>query len=915
MAIQTIARLQNRRGLYADLPTSLAEGEFGWCLDTRQLFIGNSNGYGANTEVLTAYSQNDELITTIYSANGINLSSAISRTLHAKLDDIASIKDFGAIGDGVTDDAPAINAAISELLKGYPASNNTAVSIFFPAGTYLINSTLLLYPYLSIIGDGNNGTTILAAPGTSMQYMLETVDSLGQTGANIGLNGAVLPTKVHIRDISINTNSQQISAVHSTRYTHIRYERVNVRGGWVSGNPAGTDSAFTCSSIGNAVFTHDLQLVDCDIQGFTNAVLMNDPVAYTTLSRCTLHQLYRGIVAGLTPAYNGPEYTTITQTKFYSISNYGIYVGDASSNPGVTSIGNTFKSVGTPTSVKSIYWGTASVLNGSMGDVFSTAPGVIDNGATNIIVDAQQTNLTGVSGTSGYSGYSGVFNSSSNASSATVIATGSTTARTLAVRAQRPFNVLDYGAVADGVTVSSAAFLAAYIAAGAAGGGQVFIPASANRYIVGGLTLSLYNNVSFVGENQTTNTAGGVQIQAASTSQTVFTVSSVSGVFFENILFTSASQQTAGAYVAFTGSNNCGVRNSWFTQGYDNITITNGSGAMWFDTLQVRNFNHDGFYISGASADIYCNNIIMDQDNSSYTPNAGFELPYMGGSFVLTNSDILHCHCGLLVNPGAGQFSIWGYLSNVYCDTSDFDIAASQGVGMSFSATNGGVIDGWKFDNVWASTAYVGVKLIADDNSASKIGGMDFVNLQVLNNLTNGVQIYHCEDVDFINPDIYSNSAAATGTYSGVAIGPYSDSVKFSMGEIGRTPPGFSNQHSYAIELQSGFAGVLTVNGTKMRGVSGVVLQTGTAAIGSGISQAEGFNPQGTALQTVGASPYTYTAGLSVENVNLYGGTGVVATVNGVPVANVSPCAFTLAPRQPVTITYITVPTMAVNKQ
>ena len=465
MAIQTIARLQNRRGLYADLPTSLAEGEFGWCLDTRQLFIGNSNGYGANTEVLTAYSQNDELITTIYSANGINLSSAISRTLHAKLDDIASIKDFGAIGDGVTDDAPAINAAISELLKGYPASNNTAVSIFFPAGTYLINSTLLLYPYLSIIGDGNNGTTILAAPGTSMQYMLETVDSLGQTGANIGLNGAVLPTKVHIRDISINTNSQQISAVHSTRYTHIRYERVNVRGGWVSGNPAGTDSAFTCSSIGNAVFTHDLQLVDCDIQGFTNAVLMNDPVAYTTLSRCTLHQLYRGIVAGLTPAYNGPEYTTITQTKFYSISNYGIYVGDASSNPGVTSIGNTFKSVGTPTSVKSIYWGTASVLNGSMGDVFSTAPGVIDNGATNIIVDAQQTNLTGVSGTSGYSGYSGVFNSSSNASSATVIATGSTAARTLANRFADVVNVKDFGAVGDGVTDDTAAFTAAIASA------------------------------------------------------------------------------------------------------------------------------------------------------------------------------------------------------------------------------------------------------------------------------------------------------------------------------------------------------------------------------------------------------------------------------------------------------------------
>lgn len=649
MAIQTIARLQNRRGLYADLPTSLAEGEFGWCLDTRQLFIGNSNGYGANTEVLTAYSHNDELITTIYSANGINLSSAISRTLHAKLDDIASIKDFGAIGDGVTDDAPAINAAISELLKGYPASNNTAVSIFFPAGTYLINSTLLLYPYLSIIGDGNNGTTILAAPGTSMQYMLETVDSLGQTGANIGLNGAVLPTKVHIRDISINTNSQQISAVHSTRYTHIRYERVNVRGGWVSGNPAGTDSAFTCSSIGNAVFTHDLQLVDCDIQGFTNAVLMNDPVAYTTLSRCTLHQLYRGIVAGLTPAYNGPEYTTITQTKFYSISNYGIYVGDASSNPGVTSIGNTFKSVGTPTSVKSIYWGTASVLNGSMGDVFSTAPGVIDNGATNIIVDAQQTNLTGVSGTSGYSGYSGVFNSSSNASSATVIATGSTTARTLGARAADTVNVLDYGAItgSSNATANTNAFLAAISALSTASdyrGGVLYIP-SGQYFFNQTLTVTAYDlliNIWFVGEGPN-STELDFTLCAAGSDGIAFSNGSQFGV--SNLSINAAPRNGISVNYGQTPGNP-GGSNAYSQQcSFENLRIQ-GCGASGINVVNTflvdmaniwsRSNGSNGISMPGFSTTVLARRVYC----SDNTNGAGFALNgVIGSNFIACAAD------------------------------------------------------------------------------------------------------------------------------------------------------------------------------------------------------------------------------------------------------------------------------------
>jgi hypothetical protein len=55
--------------------------------------------------------------------------SAVARTVQNKLRDVVSVKDFGAVGDGVADDGPAIRAAID--------SNR---EVYFPPGTYQITS-------------------------------------------------------------------------------------------------------------------------------------------------------------------------------------------------------------------------------------------------------------------------------------------------------------------------------------------------------------------------------------------------------------------------------------------------------------------------------------------------------------------------------------------------------------------------------------------------------------------------------------------------------------------------------------------------------------------------------------------------------------------------------------------------------
>ena len=52
------------------------------------------------------------------------------RTLHVKLTEFVSVQHFGALGDGLTDDAPAIQKAINSGLG----------RIYFPSGTYMIGA-------------------------------------------------------------------------------------------------------------------------------------------------------------------------------------------------------------------------------------------------------------------------------------------------------------------------------------------------------------------------------------------------------------------------------------------------------------------------------------------------------------------------------------------------------------------------------------------------------------------------------------------------------------------------------------------------------------------------------------------------------------------------------------------------------
>jgi Pectate lyase superfamily protein len=87
-----------------------------------------------------------------------------------------SVKDFGAMGDGMTDDTEAIQAAINALytkIGGAGSFPNVSGTLFFPRGQYLVgtlrfaNSPTSTAGGAIVLGEGMNATILVLKPGTN----------------------------------------------------------------------------------------------------------------------------------------------------------------------------------------------------------------------------------------------------------------------------------------------------------------------------------------------------------------------------------------------------------------------------------------------------------------------------------------------------------------------------------------------------------------------------------------------------------------------------------------------------------------------------------------------------------------------------------------------------------------------------
>jgi parallel beta-helix repeat protein len=145
---------------------------------------------------------NNAGVVTANSFVGLNSSSVTAtgsttaRTLANRFADVVNVRDFGAVGDGVTDDGPAIQLAIN-------AASARKATVLFTGETYLIKTALEIKSNTYLLG--NNGTKIFVDKNCSTGPIIAGVGRCIYTNtgvSNIVFSGIIFEsTKIDLNKI------------------------------------------------------------------------------------------------------------------------------------------------------------------------------------------------------------------------------------------------------------------------------------------------------------------------------------------------------------------------------------------------------------------------------------------------------------------------------------------------------------------------------------------------------------------------------------------------------------------------------------------------------------------------------------------------------------------------------------------
>jgi len=199
--------------------------------------------------------------------------STTARSLANRFADVVNVKDFGAVGDSVTDDTAAIQAAVN-----YGSSNKK--SVYIPSGTYLVNGISGSDSYLNGILIPFN--TVNTDPSLGIEIFGDFGSTVIKANSNNIIAIRVSRNYVTIRDIIIDGNGKtgctgigivpesttQTTTLVSQSYVNIENCGIQncTQGIWIKPGPTvgGSDSGCFYHYISKIRFYNNSKHILCD---------------------------------------------------------------------------------------------------------------------------------------------------------------------------------------------------------------------------------------------------------------------------------------------------------------------------------------------------------------------------------------------------------------------------------------------------------------------------------------------------------------------------------------------------------------------------------------------------------------------------------------------------------------------------
>lgn len=150
---------------------------------------------------------------------------SVTTTVQVKPSEVVSVKDYGAVGDGVTDDAPAFRKSITYL------TTRCGGTLLVPAGSYFLDSfdstavtkdeyaTFVLTSGVILKGESNNSTSLKMSARLQPRLPTGTIQGGGRInfiGVKSGAVGAI------VRDINFDYNGIVLTDLSFRSYNAVR---------------------------------------------------------------------------------------------------------------------------------------------------------------------------------------------------------------------------------------------------------------------------------------------------------------------------------------------------------------------------------------------------------------------------------------------------------------------------------------------------------------------------------------------------------------------------------------------------------------------------------------------------------------------------------------------------------------------